>query len=161
MKDHKVSFLGIDPSMPASKIAEKLLIFIYSKYNTIMRSLNINSDILKNEFMAAYKNIISTGPTSLPVSNPEIDLANFIINIDPIYKYAKHMCRLFKKIPFQTDNSPTGLRKEFELILNTNLPTIIKSAKENMKNPLFTDVLNKRFGSTLQTDTLDFFYKNF
>lgn len=160
MKDHKVSFLGIDPSMPASKIAEKLLGFIYSKYNTVMRSLSINSDMLKNEFMSAYKNIISTGPTIIPASNSEMDLANFILNIDPIYKYAKNMCRLFKKIPFKIDQSSNSLRKEFELIIGTSLPAIIKSAKENMKNPLFSDVLNKRFGSTLQTDTLEFFYKN-
>lgn len=164
MKDHKVSFLGIDPSLPASKIAEKLLSFIYSKYNTLMRALSINTDILKNEFMSAYKNIItvvqSTGPTTLPASNSEIDLANFILNIDPIYKYAKNMCRLFKKIPFKVDVSQQALRKEFELILGTSLPAIVKSAKENMKNPLFTDILNKRFGSTLQTDTLDFFYRN-
>lgn len=160
MKDHKVSFLGIDPSSPASKIAEKLLSFIYSKYNTVMRSLNINTDILKNEFMSAYKNIITTGPTIIPASNSEIDLSNFILNIDPIYKYAKNMCRLFKKIPFKVDKSPQVLRKEFELILGTSLPAIVKSAKENMKNPLFSDILNKRFGSTLQTDTLDFFYRN-
>lgn len=158
MKDHKISFLNIDCMIPASKIAEKLLGFIYSKYNTLMTSLNINADILKNEFMSAYKNIINTGPIDLPVSNSETDVANFILNIDPIYKYAKNICRLVKKLPFKIE--PGSIRKEFETILGNSLISIIKSAKENMKNPIFADILNKRFGSTLQIDTLEFFYKH-
>jgi len=164
MKDHKISFLKIDFNLLSSKIAEKLLTYMYSKYNTLIRSLNINSDYIKNEFMLAYKDIITMskidGPIDIPVNNSEFDLANFILYIDPIYKYAKNICRLFSKISFKTDISKDTLKKEFELILGTTLPNIIKSAKENIKNPIFTDVINKRFGSTLQTTNLEFFYKH-
>ncbi len=160
IKEHKISFLGIDPSSMSSKIAEKMLLFIYSKYNTLMKSININTDVLKNEFTAAYKKIINIGPISVPVSNPELNLANFILNIDPIYKYARTICRLFKKIPFKINESPQYLKKEFELILGNSLPEIIKSAKDNIRNPIFADVLNKRFGSVLQSENLEFFYKH-
>ena len=162
MKEQNISFLSIDPSLQSSKIAEKLLSFIYSRYNTIMRSQNINLDIIKNEFMNAYKNImVNYKDTYIPISNnSELDLANFIINIDPIYKYAKNICNLFKKIPIKTDISPQSLQKEFELILGTSIPLIIKSSKLNIKNPLYVDIINKRFGSALQTDNLDFFHKN-
>lgn len=160
IKEHKVSILNIDPNIPVSRIAEKLLLFIVTKYYQLMKILTVNSDMLKNEFMEAYKHILTTGPTDIPANNAESDLANFILNIDPIYKYAKTICRLLGKISFKIDISVQTLRKEFEIILGSSLPSIIKSAKDNIKNPLFNDIINKHFGSALQIDSLEFFYKN-
>jgi hypothetical protein len=163
IKDQKISVLNIDTNLSPSKIVEKLLNFIYVKYNSLMKNLYINTDILKNEFILAYKHItqsIINISSNVPVDNVESNLSNFILYIDPIYKYAKNICKLFKKIPNITNYNPQQLKKEFEMILGTSLPSIIKSAKENIKNPLFSDIINKRFGSVLQIESLEFFYKN-
>ena len=161
MKNHKMSFLNIDPELQTSKIAEKLLNYIYSKYNSVMKYVKSSTDIIRNEFMLAYKTINSViGTVVIPVSNPEIELSNFILNLDPIYKYAKKICILLKKIPFKLDPLPNELKKEFETILGNSLPNIIKSAKDNIKNPLFSNFINKRLGSILQVDKLDFFHKD-
>lgn len=153
IKNQKITVLNIDSTLPLSKIAEKLLNFIYSKYNKIVYTSSI--DIIKTEFMNAYKIINSIGEPISIEDNQESNLANFIINIDPIYQYAKKIC-ILTHILKDTSN----IKKEFETILGTSLPNIIKSAKENVKNSTFVDILNKRFGHALQVENLDFFYKH-
>jgi hypothetical protein len=161
IKEQKVPFFGLDFESPTSKIAEKLLSILNDRYKILIKDLNITLSSIRNEFITAFKSITNLG--TIPVSNSEIELANFIINIDPIYRYAKLICILFKKIPSANLNVSTltgvQLKKEFETIMGTSVPTIVKQAKNSAKNPEFANIVNNRLGFSLPVEDLDYFYK--
>lgn len=146
IKNQHIKFFGIDPYAPTSKIAEKILFSIYGKYRNIINSTKMTIDNIKNEFMEAYKALFNDTNIQIPIDNMEANLAKFVYVIDPIYAFARVICILFKKISFKVDLSPDALRKEFELIIGSSLPNVVKSAKDY--------VVNKK-----TADDIDFFYK--
>jgi hypothetical protein len=157
MKTQHISFLNVDTTLPVSKIAEKLLLFAYKKYNTLFKKLNM--DTIKSSFISAYKDIFMIN-ANIPVSNMEEDLAQFIYMVDPVYKYARVICRLNNKNLIEKKSLKINNKKEFELIIGKSLSDIIKIAKINNKNPMYSDIINKRFGSILQLKSLEYFYRS-
>lgn len=161
IKEQKIPFFGINHELPTNKIAEELLSIMADKYKILIKELRINTQTVKNEFISAYKNISHLNV--IPISNTELELANFIININPIYHYAKLICVLFKKIPstnFDVNKlTSQQLKKEFEIIMGTDIPSIIKISKNNTKNAEYVNVINNRLGNALPVQDLDYFYR--
>jgi hypothetical protein len=161
IKEQKINFFEIKPDTPTSKVAEQLISLINVKYRTLIKELNMTTITLKTEFTNAYKNIIDLNV--IPTSNTELEFANFLINIDPIYHFAKTIYILTSKANKSAKNdftvSPQELKTEFETIMGNSVPVLVKSAKKNVKNPNYSNIINKRFGSVLNVDDIDYFYK--
>jgi hypothetical protein len=159
IKNQKINFLNIDASLPMSKIAGKILDHIYTKYITIIRQVSISIDDIKTEFTKAYQKIYENDTNiTVQVIDQELILANFIFTFDPIYSFCKTICRLLKKLPFTSNNSPSALKHEFEVIMGKSLPIIAKQAKENIKK--YPNEFQRRYGSPLPMATLLDFYKS-
>jgi hypothetical protein len=161
IKKYNIPILNIDITSQTSKIVEKLLIYIYTRYSTIIKSTNTSTDFIKLKFISAYNEIFKQNNfDSNLITNNETKLSTFVFTIDPIYKYSTFIHKLVGTLSDKTDLSPAKLKKEFEFIFGSSLNDIINSAKSNVKNPIYTDIINKRYGKTLQVDSLDFCYKN-
>lgn len=154
-----ISLLGINTSLPISKMAEKILVFIYDRYKKIINSVNITVDNIKTQLTNCYNNLFKRDIT-IPINNTESDIAKYVFTIDPIYHYANKICKLLKKIPSKINLTPLELKNEFELIVGNSIPNIIKEAKENIKNPKYSDIIKKKFGTVLHSETLEYFHKN-
>jgi len=152
IKMEQISFMNIDIKLPTNKIAEQILRNLYKKYNQLIISLAVTSTYIQSEFINAYKEISNKPPVILK-TDMENNVATFIFTIDPFYNYARTVFKLINKKKSYTIN------EEFNAIMGRPIKEIIKTAKQNAKNPAYADIINKRFGSVVNVVSIDYFLK--
>lgn len=160
IKTNQIIFLDIDSKLSNSKIANELIKLIYKRYYQLLIQLGITNTYIQTEFIIAYKYILEEITVPINVkSNLEKNVAIFVFTIDSIYYYAHTIYKFIHKIHYDPNPLPAILQNEFENILGTNLKQIIKTAKLNLKNPMYSDIINKQYGSILKVN-IEYFYKN-
>ena len=111
--------------------------FIFHK---LMNSIKNKEVILTPEYVMSkfnlYYNTIRKYVLSRQIifqkSDPKLDIINHIVNIDPVYSYARAMYFLHNPhIKIGKTLTNKDIRDEFEIIMGTNLNTIITNLKEN------------------------------
>jgi len=153
IKVEHISFMNIDINLPTNKIAEQILHNLYKKYNQLIISLTVTTTYIQSEFINAYKEISNKSNHVVLKTDMENNLATFIFTIDPFYNYARTVFKLINKKKSYTIN------EEFNAIMGRSIKEIIKTAKQNAKNPAYADIINKRFGSVVNVVSIDYFLK--
>lgn len=161
----KISIINISPEIGLSKAAEKVFQFMFTVWTSLFKKsksggqLNISIVKLKNEFMKAYKIITSyEDQISIPVSNLEEYLTKFIVNIHPLYAFARKIHRTYiSKIDISKELSPKMLKNEFEAIMGISIPDIVKKIKSLGKDNKYKMFFN--YGMITTNENLDFFYR--
>jgi hypothetical protein len=165
----EIGFEGVKPRAKISAFADVILTHIMtSRSGVISRISDITSDFITARFKEAFRMVRGEGTDMrIKAVNAEEELAVQLVEIDPMYRYIATMARVAGKLPIGNisrdgvRSGPEAARREFETVMGTSLPSLVKNARDNAKDPELAPFYGRRAVVEVPPGTtLEFLYKN-
>ncbi len=162
LRGQEVGFVGVKPGAKEGTYAERMLRLVAEEHRGLLSQIeDITPEYIKARFIEAYRLVRKEGAGPLATANPEEELATQTTTIDPIYRYAAAVARVAGDLPLERAAGPAEARREFETVLGASLPAIVKTARENAKDPALAPLYLRRSGAEVPAGgSLDFLVKD-
>lgn len=133
VKTQNITFFNLNiKSVNVTKIADKIITFIFQMYKSVIINSSYSIHKIKSEFNECYKLITKDVDTSIPLSNLEYNIADYVFT-NPIYMFAQMIYKIMVPHTKKYDRLSDKIKYEFEHIMGRSLPAIVKQFKENYK----------------------------
>lgn len=147
LKMDEIGFIDVRNGSKASIYAEKMLRLIIEKHRNLIEQIeDVSSEFIKEKFTDSYRTLRGEGGSSLIYASSEEELAFQTTTVDPIYRYAATVARVMGDLPIDKPTTPKGAITEFETILGSSIPNIIKLARESARDPELSQLFLRRTG---------------
>jgi len=158
----EVGFVGVKAGAKASTYADRMLRLIAEEHRGLLSQIeDITAEYLKARFTEAYRLVRGEGGAALQAANPEEELAFQTTTVDPVYRYAATAARVAGDLPTARAVGPAEARREFETLLGASLLDIVKSARENARDPALAPLYQGRTGVEVpDSGALEFLMKD-
>lgn len=158
----EVGFVGVKAGAKASAYADRMLRLIAEDHRGLLSQIeDITADYLKARFTEAYRLVRGEGGAALQAANPGEELAFQTTTVDPVYRYAATAARVAGDLPTARAVGPAEARREFETLLGASLLDIVKSARENARDPALAPLYQGHTGVEVpDSGALEFLMKD-
>ena len=158
----EVGFVGVKAGAKASTYADRMLRLIAEEHRGLLSQIeDITAEYLKARFTEAYRLVRGEGGAALQAANPEEELAFQTTTVDPVYRYAATAARVAGDLPIARAVGPAEARREFEALLGASPLDIVKTARENARDPELAPLYQGRTGVEVpDSGALEFLMKD-
>jgi len=144
-RSREVGFDGVGIDAKEGAYAEAMLKLIATEHRgLISRIEDITADYLRARFIECYRLVRSEGASDLARPNSEEELA-LATAMDSAYRYAVTVAAVAGDLPLRRPSTPAEARTEFERVLGTSLPDLVKRARANAKDTARVETLTLEY----------------
>jgi len=135
----KIDFEGVAPNSKTSEYVNRIMETIAHKNSSLINKIeNITNEFIISRFREAYRLVIAMyGGQALSGQEIAKTLLTEIVELDPIYHYAKKVAKVTGHLPLYPARLPEEAHKEFASIMGDTLPTLMSSRPP----PMFLNAL--------------------
>ena len=137
-ENRRLGFEGVSPNAKISSYVEKILSTVLTRYSGLISQIeDITPEFIAERFREAYRVIVGEkGHQELTTADEAKIVVNEIVTLSPIYHYIAIAARVFGVLPIKRATTPAAAHHEFETVLGSSLPDILKDRAADSKSEL-------------------------